>query len=273
MSKKHFRNKYGPWVLLAGAAEGLGEAFTLALAKRNVNIVMIDKQAELLKILASKVEEEYYIQTKTIEIDLEHSGATKAIIDSIRDIDCRLLIYNAAYSKIKSFHTYSKEELNSFIGINVHTPIKMVHAFVQLQRSKKQPGGILMMSSLAGLIGMRFVAPYAATKAFAWNLAEALHYELKEYNIEIMACIAGATETPAFLRSQPKYGLLRPAIMKPEVVAERALNKLGRKILFIPGFSNRVSYFILTRLLPRKVASYLANRTMKRLYSHKIEQE
>jgi short-subunit dehydrogenase len=55
--------------------------------------------------------------------------------------------------------------------------------------------------------------------------------------------------------------------MKPEDVAEAALKKLGRKILFIPGFSNRMNYFILTRMLPRKTASRLANNTMKKMYS------
>jgi short-subunit dehydrogenase len=57
--------------------------------------------------------------------------------------------------------------------------------------------------------------------------------------------------------------------MKPEAVAEAALNKLGRKTLFIPGFSNRMNYFILTRLLPRKLASSLANKTMKKMYANK----
>jgi short-subunit dehydrogenase len=128
------------------------------------------------------------------------------------------------------------------------------------------------MSSLAGLIGMQLVAPYAATKAFTWNLAEALHYELKQYNIDIMACIAGATATPAYLETLPQYGLIKPAVMKPDKVAEEALINLGRKTLFIPGLSNRISYFLLTRVLPRKVASAITNGTMRKLYSHKTEQ-
>ncbi len=268
MSKLPFKDKYGPWVLLAGAAEGLGEAYTLALAKRGVNIVMVDKQEERLKVLASKMEIEFGIQTNTIHTDLEQSEAVKEIIDAIQDIDCRLLIYNAAYSKIQSFTSYTEEELNSFIEINTHTPIKLVHAFVQQLKHNKQPGGILLMSSLAGLIGMQLVAPYAATKAFTWNLTEALHYELKDYHIDIMACIAGPTATPAYLKSQPNYGFIRPVVMKPEKVAENALDNLGRKTLYIPGLFNRISYFILTRLLPRKAATAIANNTMRKMYRH-----
>ena len=116
---------------------------------------------------------------------------------------------------------------------------------------------------------MQLVAPYAATKAFAWNLAEAIHYELKSKNIDVMACIAGATSTPAYLKTNPKYGWLKPAVMTPNEVAEGALNHLGKGGRYIPGFSNRMNYFILTRLLPRKVASSIANNMMGKMYIHK----
>lgn len=268
-----FKNKYGPWVLLAGAAEGLGEAYTRALAKRDVNIVMVDNQPGPLKTLASRVEGEFGIRTVIQYNDLVKEDAAKEIMYTIQDIDCRLLIYNAAFSRVGPFLSCSEKELSNYIEINVHTPIKLVHAFASYLRQKQNPGGILLMSSLAGLIGMQLVAPYAATKAFTWNLVEALHYELSSYKIDIMACIAGATATPAYLATQPQYGLFKPHVMKPNKVAEEALNTLGRKTLFIPGGINRISYFILTRLLPRKAASAIANRTMRKLYRNILVQD
>jgi short-subunit dehydrogenase len=56
--------------------------------------------------------------------------------------------------------------------------------------------------------------------------------------------------------------------MTSEDVAESALNTLGKKALYIPGFSNRVNYFILTRLLPRKLAASIANKTMLSMFEH-----
>jgi len=87
----------------------------------------------------------------------------------------------------------------------------------------------------------------------------------------VMACIAGATSTPAYLSSSPEYGFFKPQIMKPEDVAKEALKQLGKKALFIAGFSNRLNYFFLTRLLPRQLASYIANRVMERMYKDKFE--
>ena len=123
------------------------------------------------------------------------------------------------------------------------------------------------MSSLSGLVGMQLVAPCTASKVFALNLAEALHYELKDYGIDVMDCVAGPVSTPAYLKTNPKYGTFKPVVMKPEDVVEAALKKLGKKALFIPGFSNRLNYFILTRILPRKMAASIANRTMGKMYA------
>jgi hypothetical protein len=118
---------------------------------------------------------------------------------------------------------------------------------------------------------MQYIVPYAASKAFTWNLAESLHHELKPHKIDVMACIAGATATEAYLGTNPKYGFIKPQLQQPATVAEQALKKLGRKALFIPGFSNRFNYFILTRILPRKMASYFANNTMKSMYGKNVE--
>jgi hypothetical protein len=59
--------------------------------------------------------------------------------------------------------------------------------------------------------------------------------------------------------------------MSPQEVAESALEKLGKKTLFITGLNNRFNYFILTRLLPRKMASRIANKTMWNMYKKNFQ--
>lgn len=261
--------KYGPWAIVAGAAEGLGEAYSTALARRKINLVMVDHQPIKLKILAEKLEQEFGIETVQINCDLADKEVATEILKQAEDLEVGLLVYNAAFSPIKSFTRYSTEEIDTFIEVNARTQIQLVHAFSKKLIAEKKSGGILLMSSLAGLIGMQLVAPYAATKAFAWNLAEALNHELKPYNIDVMACLAGVTDTPAYRRSNPTFGLFKPAIMSPYKVAESALKSLGRKARFIPGFSNRLNYFILTRLMPRKMAASIANKTIGQMYGLK----
>jgi hypothetical protein len=54
--------------------------------------------------------------------------------------------------------------------------------------------------------------------------------------------------------------------MDPRRVAAIALKKLGKKTIILPGITNRMTYFFLTRILPRSLAAGLVNRTMKRTY-------
>ena len=269
MSENTFKKNYGTWALVVGSAEGLGEAYSKALAKRKINLIMVDNQKEALKSLAIQVEKDFSIETIQLHLDLSEPETANRIILEIEKLDCRLLIYNAAYSLIKPFVNHSEQELDNFVEINLKTQLKLVHKFSKLIIGKNNSGGILLMSSLAGLIGMQLVATYAATKAFTWNLAEGLHHELKSQHIDVLSCIAGATATPAYLKTKPTYGIIKPLVMKPEDVAESALNKLGKKALFIPGFSNRMNYFILTRLLPRKLAASVSNKTMGTMFGHK----
>mgnify|MGYP000040865730 FL=1 len=266
MTEKKFKNKYGSWAIVVGSAEGLGEAYTFALAKRKMNLILVDNQQEKLTTISKKIESDFGVETISINLDLKDENAVEKMGLKIKNVDCRLLIYNAAYSLVKPFLNHSEVELDNYIDINTRTQIKLVHQFSKILIEKKQSGGILLMSSLAGLIGMQLVSSYAATKAFAWNLAEALHFELKPQKIDVMACIAGATATPAYLKTNPTYGFMKPLVMKPHEVAESALLKLGEKALFMPGFSNRLNYFILTRLLPRKMAASVANKTMLTMF-------
>jgi hypothetical protein len=181
-----FKEKYGPWAVIAGAAEGLGEAWSRALAKRQLNLLMIDHQEEKLNLLARELEETLGISTHCLTLDLSGNDAAERIMQEIKPIDCRLLIYNAAFSIVKPFLSINSDDLDHFIDINTRTQLKLVHAFSIKLTEKGSGGGIIMMSSLAGLLGMQLVAPYAATKAFAWNLAEALHHELKDQQIDVI---------------------------------------------------------------------------------------
>lgn len=263
-----FNEKYGPWAIVAGAAEGLGEAYSTFLASQKINLVMVDNQRVAMEELAKKLENNYQVRIIQLHLDLSKKESANEILKATRGFDTGLLVYNAAYSLIKPFLDHTSVELDTFIDVNTKTQIQLVHGFSKRLIHTKRGGGILLMSSLAGLIGMQLVAPYAATKAFAWNLAEALYHELKPYEIDVMACAAGATETPAYLKTNPKYGWPRPSVMKPMEVAKGALTNLGKQARYIPGMSNRFNYFLLTRIMPRKMAAGIANKTMRKMYDH-----
>ncbi len=50
-----FKDKYGSWAVIAGSAEGLGEAWSRALAQKGMNLIMVDHQEEKLLTGSSPV--------------------------------------------------------------------------------------------------------------------------------------------------------------------------------------------------------------------------
>ncbi len=126
-------------------------------------------------------------------------------------------------------------------------------------------GGILLMSSMSGFQGTALVSTYAATKAFNTVLGEGLWAELRPHGVDVLVCAAGATSTPNFNAQTPeeKRGGVFP--LRPEQVAEQALERLGRGPRMIPGRLNRAVERVL-RLLPRRVAVGFISRNTRNLY-------
>lgn len=263
-----FLDRYGQWALVAGSAEGIGAAFCEELARKGMNVIMIDVKHAEMESLAVKLEFRYKIKTIRSIIDLALETAPEQCMKVIRETGCRLLVYNAAYSRVKPFLDAEYTEMDHYIGINTRTPLKLVHLFTSQLKINGQSGGVLLMSSLAGLYGTRLVAAYSGTKGFNLLLAEALSHELKPLNIDVSACCAGATATPGYLGSNPSSGLISPPLMKPARVASIAIKNLGRKTVIIPGIANRLSYFFLVRILPRSWSASVVNKAMEKTYRH-----
>ena len=198
------KEKYGNWGLVAGAAEGLGRAFAGSLASRGMGVILADVQQEALESLGAKLEKDFRVNVKALCLDLASPESVTQLMKVVDETGCRLLVYNAAYSRVKRFTANEPEELDRYIQVNMSTPLKLIHAFVALHRSDSTLSkGIVLMSSLAGSWGSMLLGPYGATKAFTQILAESLHHELKEYGFDILVSITGATATPGYLSSLP----------------------------------------------------------------------
>jgi short-subunit dehydrogenase len=78
---KDLKIRYGSWGLVAGAAEGLGRAFSLNLAAEGINLILVDQQKELLTSLARELESDYGIRVRTLHLDLESAEAVEEMME------------------------------------------------------------------------------------------------------------------------------------------------------------------------------------------------
>jgi len=258
------QERYGNWALVMGAAEGLGKGFSEVLASRGMNLIMVDFNQPALEALSNEIQNKFKTKTLAVIQDLSEPDAWDRCKTATEGLDCRLMVYVAAFSIVRPFLEVTPGELDRFLAVNNRALIHAVHGFASMLKEKRG-GGILLVSSLSGVIPPPLVATYAATKAFIIRLTESLYGELKTHGIDIGCCTLGIISTPTFWAGNPGFGFFKPSVMEPVSAARFAIDRLGKVPVSTPGLSNRLAYAFL-RLLPRRVALFLVGRTMKSMY-------
>src|SRR5436309_2502925 len=109
-------------------------------------------------------------------------------------------------------------------------------------------GHIVNTASMAGLVGMRWLGVYCASKFAVVGLSEALHRELAEHGIGVSVLCPMIVETkinensirnrPAALRNLgeaavPEGAAMMGSVIGPEEVARRVVRGIERKDLYI----------------------------------------
>jgi short-subunit dehydrogenase len=258
-----FRERYGPWAFVAGASEGIGAEFARQIAAHGVHLVLVALEREPLEQIAAEIRAAHRVEVRTRALDLASTALEREVAPLVDDLEVGLLVYNAAACPIGRFVEQNLREKLRTIDVNCRAPVTLVHSF-GARMAARGGGGIVLLSSMAGLGGVSMVATYAATKAFNLVLAESLWQELGPRGVDVLACVPGATSTPGYLRSTSRKG---PRTMTPAAVVTEALAALGRQPTLVPGRSNRLASLLMRRILPRSTAIRLISKATERMYS------
>jgi len=235
-----FRSRFGPWALVAGASDGIGECFARQLAERGLNLVLLARREELLEELASSLRSDHGVETRVLVADLTADDLDNRVEKGTKDLAIGLLVYNAgAVHGARKFHDQPLEHALGLVNLNCRGPILLTHRLGKAMRARGR-GGILLMTSMASLAGSSYTAIYNATKSFDMIFAESLWHELAPDGVDVMAVVAGATRTPSMLNSNPGFKDY-PGILEASEVAEGALRNMGRGPVWVAGDQNRAA--------------------------------
>ena len=226
-----FAERYGPWAVVAGASEGLGEALARGCASRGLNVVLVARRVELAQQIADDIAASSGVQTRALRADLADRGDLDRILAELVDLDIGLLIYNAAFSVVGPFWNFDIDTHLKEIDVNVRGPLVLAHGFGERFRTRGR-GGIILLSSMGALQGMVRVANYSATKAYNLVLAEGLWAELRDDGVDVLVSCAGATRTPNYVASEPEDANV--PVQEPEQVATETLNASGEEADGVP---------------------------------------
>jgi uncharacterized protein len=257
-----FRDRYGPWAIVTGASEGIGECFARLLAARGLNVVALARRPGPLEKLAAELRAAHGVEVRTVTSDVGRPDLVEVLDAVVAGAEVGLVVHNAAYSALGPFLTKEPADLQKVLDVNCRAPVLLAHHYGR-KMAERRRGGIVLMTSLAGGQGTPMVATYAATKAFEIILAEGLWDELGPSGVDVLACRAGPTRTPSYEASRPRK---KVPTMEPMPVAEQALAALGKKPVIVTGGLNRAVDFVMRRLLSRPAAIRFMGKHTRDMY-------
>ncbi len=258
-----FNEKYGPFALVTGASSGIGEEFAKQLAAKGLNVILVARRKERLERLSDELEKKYHIKAIAIAVDLLSDQFLKEIRKVTDTLEVGLLVSNAGTMYIGNYLHNSLENDLKMIDLNIKTPAILTHHFAQ-QMVKRKKGGIIYTASMLGFMGTPFASIYAGTKAHEIVKGEGLAYELKPKGIDVLVLNPGLTDTE--MTAANDFSVMPMKLMKPGVVAEAALNALGKKVLVTPGFMNNMMNWMSKRVMSRKMNTNMFGRLMDKTF-------
>lgn len=259
-----FRTQYGPWALIAGGAVGLGAEYARQIAARGVGLILLDRDASALEATAQAVAADTGVPVVSHTVDLARPDLIAALQPVLAGREIGLVVYNAAVGTVSRFLDLTPRHLQAMLDVNCRGALLLVHALVPAMCGRGR-GGVVLMSSMSGSFGSEQLAVYAATKAFALVLGDALWAELRPHGVDVLVVQPGSTRTPGWQASQPaeRQGP-GPHVMEPGPVVTEALDLLGVEPHLVPGVQNRQGAELLAKL-PRRQAVEIMSRVTRDL--------
>ena len=179
--------------LVTGAANGIGRATALLLAKGGADVAVTDINEAGLASLKTEIEALgrrcfAYRCDAASEADCRDTAA-KAIA-ALGHLD--ILVNNAGIFRdgIMPFHKQTTEIWKRKIDINIYGVLYMTHAVLPHMYERRY-GRIVNVASVAGIYGIRNMVDYSMTKGAILSFTYGLAREAAEYGVAVNAMSPG----------------------------------------------------------------------------------
>jgi short-subunit dehydrogenase len=238
--------------LVTGASSGIGEAFARELAARGYGVTLVARSEDKLRALADELSG---VRVEILPCDLSDRAARDRLASSLseRGLTVEVLVNNAGFGVYEDFARSDRERELEQAEVNVMAVVDFTSRFLpgMIERGR---GAVITTCSTAAFQPIPGNAAYAAAKAFALSLSEALHIETRGTGVTVTALCPGpvrsgfqdASDAHDFAKTLPG-----PMWKEPADVARAALRGAERgKRVVVPGVPNRL-VGLMGRLTPR----------------------
>ena len=249
-------NEFRSYALVTGAASGMGRIYSLQLAQKGYNIIMVDINAaglqETERIVREAIEASAEISREhkdafrmlSIAQDLSVAEAADKIHAVTEAAGCvvEVLVNNAGVMYCQGIAETSERMLNIIMMVHMYTPLMLCRKYVVGMKERKC-GYILNISSLAAWMIWPGIGMYGQTKRFVRNYSRELRIECQKTGVSVTNAYFGAVDTPLIPLKDSLRKLARAlaVMIKPETAVKRALNATFRRRRgTMPGLLNKI---------------------------------
>lgn len=245
----------GRRVLVTGASSGLGREMAKILAlKHGANLLVVARRQDRLSELKTELEKSTNVKVETCVADLSKLEDVDRVIQTASAGGGLYgAILNAGVTHFGAYAELGWDGFRSMLDTNVVATVRMATALIpQLER---ESGGLMIVSSMAGIHPVPFQTHYSGTKAFLVHFGIGLWHELVGRSVSV------TTYAPSGVVSEMTAGEnfvpLRRWLMPVDQAAREGVEAFRvRKYLHISGLTNRIGS-VFARLMPQRFATSL----------------
>lgn len=248
------------FVLITGAAGGLGRAFAVDCAKRGYDLLLTDINDTGLELIRYGITSQYPVKVLVKACDLTNDADVDELFRFASDNSVRfeMLLNIAGVDFEGGFYERSTDNIIKIVQLNIEATLRITHKVLK-HRAENKRFYLVFVSSLASFYPMPLKATYAASKSFLREFACALGQELKPLDVSVLSlCPGGLPTTKEALDGITAQGFWGEVTTNHlEKVTHRTISRIlkGYKI-YIPGFVNSAFRFA-GSLVPKPIIAKL----------------
>nr|XP_040037030.1 hydroxysteroid (20-beta) dehydrogenase 2 isoform X4 [Gasterosteus aculeatus aculeatus] len=241
---------YGQWAVVTGATSGIGKAYARELAQRGLDVILVSRCDDKLRMIAKEIEEQYGQKTRTIQVDFTDSQRIyPAIAKQLEGLEIGILVNNVGMTYSDHFAYFleipdAEQKITQIINCNMLSVPQMTR-LVLPGMVERGIGLIVNMSSEVGVRPQPLLSLYCATKSFVTFFSQCLHAEYKSKGI-IVQCVAPFMVSTNMTKHRTVNFFVRSA----SGFAREALNTVGQSSYTSGCLSHALQNTALTILLP-----------------------
>ena len=253
--KQKFGN-FQKYALVTGAASGMGRIYSLRLAEKGYNVILVDINAKGLEETESIIRKEIEA-SQTIAEDVKTDFKMLSIVQDLSQMDAadqiyakteaagcevEVLVNNAGVMYCQGIAETSERMLKLIMMVHMNTPLMLCRKYVGAMK-ERGCGYILNISSLAAWMSWPGIGMYGATKRFVRDYSRELRIECQKTGVSVSQAYFGAVDTPLIPLRDNLRKLARnlTVMITPEKAVKRALNATFRRRRgTMPGLLNKI---------------------------------